>query len=93
MSNWIGPAGFKSAPWAQGNCDVDEKTGESISGVCKNCSQWDAELKDGFCRDNSCREQRQLKAVAAGAAVIVMDGLPGGEKIIHSKEGKRKVKI
>ncbi len=64
-----GPAGFKSATWAGKGSEVDEKTGERIDGICKFCHQWDAELKDGYCRDQECRDKRVSDMVKRGEAV------------------------
>jgi len=46
------------------------------SGCCKGCGEWDSDLsKDGYCRDDSCKHQRHLLALAQGKAVIYYDGL------------------
>ena len=85
------PAGFKSAGWANQGSDVD-KDGNEIGGTCISCKEWDSELNNGFCRDDVCKRKRQSLAVIEGRAIKVVDGLPGGQKVIHSKNGKQIIK-
>ena len=87
-----GPSGFRSASWVGQGTEIDHKTGERIDGICVSCHQWDAELKDGFCRDDDCRNKRHLLAIADGRAIKLIDGLPGGVKVLHSKAGKQIIK-
>lgn len=86
------PPGFKAAFWATAGGETDQETGQRIDGICAGCQQWDAELKDGFCRDEECRAKRQTVAIADGRAIMIVDGLPGGMKILHSKAGKQTIK-
>ena len=86
------PSGFKTAAWANSGGEVDKETGNRIDGICVSCNQWDAELKDGFCRDDACKDKRQALAISQGKAIKIIDGLPGGTKILHSKGGKQLIK-
>lgn len=48
--------------------DVDED-GNRIDGICKYCNEWDAELKNGACRDRECKDARLSKMVEKGEAL------------------------
>jgi hypothetical protein len=60
-----------------------DDAGVRIDGICSNCEQWDAELVNGFCRDDECKLSRQEKKVKDGSAfkystdVLGKDGMPG----------------
>ena len=90
--NGLGPPGFKTAAWAGSGAEIDRETGERIDGICRGCKQWDAELKDGFCRDDSCKAARENVAVSEGRAIKLIDGLPNGDQVLHSKDGKQLIK-
>jgi hypothetical protein len=86
------PAGFKShSCWSLGGADVD-KDGNPISGNCISCKEWDSELKNGFCRDDSCKRKRQQLAIIEGTAIKIVSDLPNGTKIIYSRDGKSVIK-
>lgn len=61
------PQKFISGLYHQGS-DYD-LAGNRIDGICFNCQQWDAELADGFCRDESCIDDRLNKKVVKGDAI------------------------
>lgn len=63
------PAKLISGLYSTGS-DYD-KDGNRIDGICKHCNQWDAELKDGYCRDRDCRTSRMNAKVEAGEAIRV----------------------
>ena len=86
------PPGFKAAFWASAGGEINRETGERIDGICISCQQWDAELVEGFCRDEECKDKRHLVAIADGRAIKVVDGLPGGIKVLHSRAGKQIIK-
>ena len=65
--------------------DYDEK-GNRIDGICQHCNQWDAELKDGHCRDDSCKASRMDAKVASGEAIRVYSD-------VLNKEGKVGISI
>jgi len=90
--NGISPPGFKEAFWANSGGEINRDTGERIDGICKSCEQWDAELVEGFCRDEDCKDKRHLLAISEGRAIKVIEGLPGGVRIFHTKDGKQNVK-
>jgi len=64
-----GPAGFKEATWAGRGSEIDEKTGKRIDGICLSCNQWAAELKDGYCKDQECKDRRVDGMVKRGEAI------------------------
>lgn len=85
--NKLKPDGFKPQSTWNGGTEVD-KDGNQLSGNCISCGEWDSELKDGFCRDQSCKRKRQSLAIMEGKAIKIITDLPNKTKIIYSKEGK-----
>lgn len=62
------PTKLISGLYNQGQ-DRDPETGERIDGICSHCDQWDAELINGACRDDECKQNRLRKKVERGEAV------------------------
>lgn len=63
------PQKFISGLYHQGS-DYDE-AGNRIDGICFHCKEWDAELVDGFCRDEECKDSRLAKKVEEGDAIRI----------------------
>ena len=78
MRNRAGPPGFKRASWVDKG-EVNPETNESLSGICKNCNEWSAELKNSACIDEECIRAQLDKKVEAGEAVRFQTDVLGSD--------------
>lgn len=69
------PTKLISGLYHQGK-DTDDD-GNRIDGICANCEQWDAELVNGYCRDDECKQDRLNKRVEAGEAISISTDVIG----------------
>lgn len=85
------PSKLISGLYHQGS-DYDLETGKRIDGICKYCNQWDAELVNGGCRDDECKNERMKKMVNDGQAMRVTTGFinkKGKQVTVVEHSGKK----
>lgn len=74
-----------------GNAKDTDEYGNKIDGMCGSCNEWDAELIDGNCRDDICKEVRLNKKVSDGKAIKYLTDIiaSGGSGTVIERGTKR----
>lgn len=91
MRYYFGPQGFRNASWVDRG-EIDTKTGKELSGICKNCNEWSAELKNGACKDRECIQTQLNNKVEAGEAIRLQTDVIGNNGKVGTffEQGKKK---
>jgi hypothetical protein len=80
-----GPQNQRPPFWADDRPNVNKKN-QRLTGVCKFCKTWSAELKDDLCLDHKCIQGREALAITRGQIAKVITGV-GDRGWGYTKDG------